>query len=121
MISKIGPILKSTHLSASRDAPHFLDLLASHAVDLVVHVERRADVIRNNAEPIADAVTFLGMSDIQNPVLLGKPFNNSRVIFLHETKAHSILCLVTIGRERLRSAIDYRMSRNGSTYNRNNH
>src|SRR5262245_19115858 len=86
----IRPILKSAHLSAPFDAPNRLHLLASYAINLIVHVQRRADVIRNDAESIADAVAPLGTRDVQVTVLLGKPFNHRIVIFRHQSKPNTV-------------------------------
>src|SRR5690348_9745467 len=99
MISKIGPILNLSHLSASGDAPTRLHLLAAHAINFIVKVQRRANMIRNDAESIADAIATLRTRHVQMPVLLGKLFNHRSVIFLHEPEANVIVSLVTIRRE----------------------
>jgi hypothetical protein len=76
-------------------------LLASHAIDLIVHVDGGADVIWNDAEPIADSITALGAFNVQVPVLFGKPFEVRGRIFLHDPKPFAIATLESIVRESL--------------------
>jgi hypothetical protein len=84
-------------------------LLATHTIHFVVHIQGRADMVRDDAEPIADTVATIRARDIQVPVLLGQLFNYRRAIFFHESEADAIFRLVPIRRERLRSAIDNRV------------
>jgi hypothetical protein len=56
-------------LAPACNAPNLFNALASHAVNLIVHVYRRANVIGNDAEPIADSITPLRMLNIQMTML----------------------------------------------------
>ena len=84
----------SPHLPAAFDAPHRLHLIASHALDFIVHVDRRANVVRNDAEPISNPVAVVGTLDVQMPVLLGEAFYLHYGIFLYKTVPSPIARLV---------------------------
>src|SRR6185369_7314641 len=88
--------ISSTDLAPTFDAPHLFNALASHAIDLVVHVHRCANVIGNDAEPIADPVAPLRMLNVQMPMLLGKTFHLRCPILFYDPKATSVAALKMI-------------------------
>jgi hypothetical protein len=56
-------------LAPACNAPNLFNALASHAVNLIVHVYGRANVIGNDAEPISDPIAPLRLLNIQVPML----------------------------------------------------
>src|SRR5215213_7657798 len=89
----------SPYFSSALNSPNRLHLLTSYTINLVVQVNSRAHVIRNNAEPISNFVLPLGTLDVQVPVFFREALNLRRVVFLHQSEAVAITRLVTIRRE----------------------
>jgi len=57
-------------LAAARDAPNLDNLVAPDAVDLLVQVRGRADVVGNDAEAVAEGEFALRAANIDVAVLL---------------------------------------------------
>jgi hypothetical protein len=87
-------------LTATGDVPNVFHAVATDAVDLVVHVHGAANVVGNDRELVADAITAFGVGEIQVPVLFRKAFDLDGGIVFDESEATSVFGLVTIGRKR---------------------
>ena len=86
----------STHLSSACNLPDRFDLFTTNAVDFVVHVYRRANVVGDNHESLADGVSAIGFGHVEMTVFFREAFYLGCGIFFDKSEAAAVFCVVGI-------------------------
>src|SRR6185503_20295991 len=104
--------LRSLDLAAACDFPNRFHPLASHTVDLIVHVDGAANVVRNYRQSLADAILTRRATDVQVAMFFGEALHICIRICLDQAVTASVLYLMSVRRECLGSGVDDRSARN---------